>query len=222
MMMKYLARVIRPVLLIGLLGLAASRSARADLVLPGCSNVAMLEGFFGVMDCTVNNTGTLDVKVDGQSVVAVPIGPDLSDLVIGIIGIGDMFPTILAGGSHTFEYALFTPPEFDHGDYGISVVSPIYSGQDDNGFVKGSYTGGLAAVLDDPMDIPPPDAFPPPPPFEIPSLEDFHNSDTYFRSLAGDRGIGFTDGTPEPGSTLLIGAGLIVIGRLRRRRRKIC
>ena len=139
-------------------------------------------------------------------------------LIIGIIGDGDSRPWIPAREAHTFQYALFTPPEFDHGDFGINIISPIYSAEDANGFVRGSYTGGLAAVLDDPMDIPPPNFFPPPPPYTIPSLEDFSHYDQDFRKLAGERGLGYTDGAPEPASMALIGGGLIALACIGRRR----
>jgi hypothetical protein len=103
----------------------------ADLLLPRCQNVAILEGYWGVMNCTVQNNGDLDVQIDGSWVVGVPIGPDLSDLVIAIVGVGDQFPVISAHGNHTFQYVLFTPPEFDFDDLGLSIIEPIYSGVDD-------------------------------------------------------------------------------------------
>jgi hypothetical protein len=103
--------VIRRILLLAMMGWITPEYSRADLILNGCDNTSILEGFFGVIDCTVTNKGDLDAHVTGQSVIAIPIGPDFSDLVIGIIGIGDGFPLIAAGQSHTFQYALFTPPE---------------------------------------------------------------------------------------------------------------
>ena len=128
--------------------------ARADLLLNGCGSVTIQEGMTGVMTCMLMNTGDDPVKITDSFVFALPVGPDFSDKVVGIAGVGDGFPTIDPKMSHDFQYLLRTPAA-DTGepvDYGISIVNAIYDGTDTvtDAFVPGKYTGGVAYVLDAP------------------------------------------------------------------------
>ncbi len=218
--------------------LAFSVPVRADLVLDSCNSVTLLEttGFYQVMNCTVTNTGDVDVQVQDVFAWVRPPGvKDPSDRVIHIDGVGKQLDAIIAPNmATTFQYQLFSDLTDAPGgtpDFGVNVVNIILDAEsceleedvDDTpfcfgGFVKGSDRGGIAIVVDTNQVKVPPSVMKKRAPKRSIRSKDQYDS---IVAKVGNRGFVSFNTSPEPSTFVLLSLGGAGVGLLRVRHARV-
>jgi hypothetical protein len=68
--------------------IALSLPMRATLLLNGCGAVTIVEGQPGQADCVVQNLGNDAAFITGVFAYVQPFGPDFSDNVLSVQGVG--------------------------------------------------------------------------------------------------------------------------------------
>jgi hypothetical protein len=189
----------------------------ANLLLNGCATITIVEGQGGVANCNVQNLGNQvgGVIITGVFAYVEPFGPDFSDNVLSVHGVGGQVGTVINPmGNANFQFA-FTTDNADTGgtpDFGLNVFSVIMTAQDmSDNFIPGSYTGGIVDVVDN-SNVTVVNTV-------GPSTININSPSDYGSAVGTAKGRGLVNSDmPEPGSAFLLALGLFACGPLVRKR----